>query len=112
MSSTSPTVDLNCDLGEGFGRYSLGCDEEVIPLVSSVNVACGMHAGDPLTMAATVRRAADAGVAVGRTPATPTCRGSAAATWPSRPTRFTPSCSTSSAPSLRLPMRAGPGSTT
>lgn len=75
MSSTSPTVDLNCDLGEGFGRYSLGCDEEVIPLVSSVNVACGMHAGDPLTMAATVRRAADADVAVGAHPGYPDLQG-------------------------------------
>ena len=75
MSSTSPTVDLNCDLGEGFGRYSLGCDEEVIPLVSSVNVACGMHAGDPLTMAATVRRAADAGVAIGAHPGYPDLQG-------------------------------------
>lgn len=75
MSSTSPTVDLNCDLGEGFGRYALGCDQEVIPLVSSVNVACGMHAGDPLTMAATVRRAADAGVAIGAHPGYPDLQG-------------------------------------
>ena len=39
-------VDLNSDLGESFGRYTLGLDEQVIPLVTSVNVACGMHAGD------------------------------------------------------------------
>ncbi len=69
------TVDLNCDLGEGFGRYLIGCDDEVIPLVSSINVACGMHAGDPMTMASTVQRAAEAGVAVGAHPGYPDLQG-------------------------------------
>ena len=54
-------VDLNSDLGESFGRYTLGLDAEVIPLVSSVNIACGMHAGDPDVMRRTVKIAADAG---------------------------------------------------
>ena len=45
-----PSIDLNSDLGESFGRYTLGLDDQVIPLVSSVNVACGMHAGDPAVM--------------------------------------------------------------
>lgn len=75
MSRAALTVDLNCDLGEGFGRYALGSDDEVIPLVSSVNVACGMHAGDPLTMGATVCRAAVAGVAVGAHPGYPDLQG-------------------------------------
>ena len=50
-------VDLNSDLGESFGRYSLGLDDQVIPLVTSVNVACGMHAGDPCVLRRTVAAA-------------------------------------------------------
>ncbi len=61
-------VDLNCDLGESFGRYTLGLDEEVIKYVSSANVACGMHAADPTVMAQTVRLAKAAGAAVGAHP--------------------------------------------
>ena len=45
------TIDLNCDLGESYGAYHLGMDEEIIPLISSANVACGFHAGDFNTMA-------------------------------------------------------------
>ncbi len=48
------SIDLNCDLGESFGTYKLGLDEEVIPYITSANIACGYHAGDPLVMAATV----------------------------------------------------------
>ena len=47
-------VDLNSDLGESFGAYTIGLDNEVIAHVSSVNVACGYHAGDPLVMEKTV----------------------------------------------------------
>lgn len=47
-------VDLNSDLGESFGRYTLGMDEKVIPLISSANVACGYHASDPVVMDRTV----------------------------------------------------------
>ena len=43
-------VDLNCDLGESFGAYKIGRDEDVIPLISSANVACGWHAGDAVVM--------------------------------------------------------------
>ena len=43
-------VDLNCDLGESFGTYTIGLDAQVIPHVSSVNIACGYHAGDPVVM--------------------------------------------------------------
>ena len=43
-------VDLNCDLGESFGAYTIGLDAQVIPHVSSVNIACGYHAGDPVVM--------------------------------------------------------------
>lgn len=58
-------VDLNCDLGESFGRYTLGLDEEVIPLISSANIACGYHASDPLIMEETVRMAKKYGVSIG-----------------------------------------------
>ena len=59
------SVDLNCDLGESFGAYTIGMDEAVIPLITSANVACGYHAGDPLVMAKTVARCREAGVHVG-----------------------------------------------
>jgi len=58
-------VDLNCDMGESFGRYKLGLDEEIVRYVSSVNLACGFHAGDPRVMNSSVRLAAEHGVAVG-----------------------------------------------
>jgi UPF0271 protein len=58
-------VDLNSDLGEGFGRWSLGDDEAMLGIVSSANVACGFHAGDPATIRRTVRLAVERGVAIG-----------------------------------------------
>ena len=64
-------VDLNSDLGESFGVYTIGLDEQVIRYVSSANVACGYHAGDPLVMDRTVAAAKAAGVAVGAHPGYP-----------------------------------------
>ena len=61
-------IDLNSDLGESFGRYTLGCDEQVVPLVTSINAACGFHAGDPLVMKKTIQLAGQAGVSVGAHP--------------------------------------------
>ena len=61
-------VDLNCDLGESFGAYTIGLDEQVIPHVTSVNIACGAHAGDPSVMRKTVRMAHDSNVAIGAHP--------------------------------------------
>ncbi|PPK93141.1 UPF0271 protein [Kineococcus xinjiangensis] len=58
-------VDLNSDLGEGFGAWRLGDDEAMLGLVTSANVACGFHAGDPRTLLATCETAARRGVAVG-----------------------------------------------
>ena len=58
-------IDLNADLGEGFGVYTLGNDEEIIPLISSANIACGFHAGDPLIMKNTVEHALENDTAVG-----------------------------------------------
>lgn len=68
-------VDINCDMGESFGRYSLGKDLEILPLVTSINIACGLHAGDPLVMAQTVRAAKQAGVSIGAHPAYPDLQG-------------------------------------
>ena len=64
-------VDLNADVGESLGPWPMGDDEALIPLVTSVNVACGAHAGDPLTIDRTVQRAAAHGVAVGAHPGYP-----------------------------------------
>ena len=64
-------VDLNADVGEGLGPWPMGDDERLIPLVTSVNVACGAHAGDPLTIERTVRAAIAHGVAVGAHPGYP-----------------------------------------
>lgn len=61
-------VDLNCDLGESFGRYKLGLDEEVIKYVSSVNIACGFHASDPVVMGKTVELAKENNISIGAHP--------------------------------------------
>ena len=61
-------VDLNCDMGESFGVYDLGMDQEVIKYISSANIACGFHAGDPHVMDHTVELAAEGDVCVGAHP--------------------------------------------
>lgn len=61
-------VDLNCDMGESFGAYKLGRDSEVLKFVTSANIACGFHAGDPATMRQTVKLALEHGVALGAHP--------------------------------------------
>jgi UPF0271 protein len=66
-----PSIDLNCDLGESFGRWTLGQDASLMESISSCNVACGYHAGDPEVMRRTVRLARDHGVAVGAHPGLP-----------------------------------------
>ncbi len=58
-------IDLNSDLGEGFGAWRLGDDEAMLAVVSSANIACGFHAGDPRALLATCERAAARGVAIG-----------------------------------------------
>jgi UPF0271 protein len=65
------TIDLNCDLGESFGAYTIGADEAVMAAITSANVACGYHGGDPGVMRRTVRLARQAGVAVGAHPGFP-----------------------------------------
>ncbi|MFB5083584.1 LamB/YcsF family protein [Symbiobacterium thermophilum] len=61
-------IDLNCDMGESFGVYRIGADEEIMPLITSANIACGFHGGDPQVMRRTVRLAREHGVAVGAHP--------------------------------------------
>jgi UPF0271 protein len=68
-------VDLNSDLGESFGRYTLGMDERIIPLITSANVACGYHASDPVVMDKTIRLAKKAGIGVGAHPGFPDLMG-------------------------------------
>jgi 5-oxoprolinase (ATP-hydrolysing) subunit A len=60
-----PHIDLNADLGEGFGRWQLGSDEAILQLVSSANVACGFHAGDPSIMRSVFSLAVQRGVSIG-----------------------------------------------
>ncbi len=69
------TIDLNCDMGESYGAWKMGADAEVMPYISSANIACGFHAGDPATIRKTVRLAADRGVAVGAHPSLPDLMG-------------------------------------
>jgi UPF0271 protein len=68
-------IDLNADVGESFGPWPMGADEALIPLVSSVNIACGAHAGDPGTLLQTVALAAAHGVAIGAHPGYPDLAG-------------------------------------
>lgn len=69
------TIDLNADVGESFGAWTMGRDAELIPLLTSVNIACGFHAGDPATIAATVALAKANGVAIGAHPGYPDLQG-------------------------------------
>ncbi|WCK54434.1 5-oxoprolinase subunit PxpA [Aneurinibacillus sp. Ricciae_BoGa-3] len=68
-------VDINCDMGESFGAYSMGSDEEILSFITSANVACGFHAGDPAVMRKTVKMALERGVAVGAHPGLPDLAG-------------------------------------
>jgi 5-oxoprolinase (ATP-hydrolysing) subunit A len=68
-------VDLNCDMGESFGAWAMGADAAILPHVTSVNIACGFHAGDPSVMRATVQSAAALGLAIGAHPGLPDLLG-------------------------------------
>ena len=92
-------IDINSDVGESFGAWTMGFDEKTLAAVTSANIACGLHAGDPDVMAKTVRICADLGVAVERTRGTLTLRASAVATWACRRRRFTTRSCTRWAPS-------------
>ena len=64
-------IDMNSDLGESFGNYHLGNDDVILPIITSANIACGFHAGDPLVMEQTVRLAVDSGTRLGAHPGLP-----------------------------------------
>jgi 5-oxoprolinase (ATP-hydrolysing) subunit A len=68
-------VDLNCDLGESFGRYKLGEQQDILKYVTSANIACGFHAGDPTVMRETVKLAIENGVKIGAHPGLPDLNG-------------------------------------
>lgn len=68
-------VDLNCDLGESFGSYTIGNDDQVIPLITSANIACGYHASDPVVMDQTLSMAKEAGIRIGAHPGFPDLMG-------------------------------------
>jgi UPF0271 protein len=69
------TIDVNCDMGESFGNWRMGADEELLPRITTANVACGFHGGDPVTMVRTVEQALALGVVVGAHPGLPDLLG-------------------------------------
>jgi UPF0271 protein len=69
--STALTIDINSDVGESYGAFRIGADDELFPLISSANVACGFHGGDPRTIERTVNALVDQGVAIGAHPSFP-----------------------------------------
>ena len=69
--SSMRQIDLNCDMGESFGHYKLGVDEEIIKYISSANIGCGFHGGDSLVMRKTVKMAKERGVGIGAHPGLP-----------------------------------------
>ncbi|WP_077618291.1 LamB/YcsF family protein [Bacillus sinesaloumensis] len=66
-----PVIDIVADMGEGFGKYSIADDTKLLDLVSSANIACGFHAGDPQIMSQTVKQAIEKGVGIGAHPSFP-----------------------------------------
>lgn len=69
------SVDLNCDMGESFGAFHMGNDAAIFPYISSANIACGFHAGDPTVMKKTVKMALEYGVSIGAHPGLPDLQG-------------------------------------
>ena len=77
----SKMIDLNCDMGESYGRWTLGADEAIMPFISSANVACGFHGGDPHVMRKTVELALASRWPWAPTPRCPISWASAGARW-------------------------------
>lgn len=71
----SLSIDINCDLGESYGRYQIGNDDIVFPLITSANIACGFHGGDPLHIERTIKTAIKHGVQIGAHPGYPDLMG-------------------------------------
>ncbi len=70
-----PEIDINCDMGESYGNYKTGNDAAVFPFITSCNVACGFHGGDPLHIEATIQNALKHGVQIGAHPGYPDLSG-------------------------------------
>jgi len=70
-----PTIDLNCDMGESYGNYKIGNDDQVMPYITSCNIACGFHGGDPLQIEKTIKNALKHGVQIGAHPSYPDLQG-------------------------------------
>jgi UPF0271 protein len=70
-----PRIDINCDLGESYGAFKVGNDEKIMPHITSANIACGFHAGDPVIMAQTINLAKKHNVAIGAHPGYPDLLG-------------------------------------
>ena len=68
-------IDINCDMGESYGAWKMGDDAAVMPYITSANIACGFHGGDPATIRMTVKLAVEHGVAVGAHPSLPDLQG-------------------------------------
>ena len=68
-------IDLNCDMGESFGAWKMGADAQIMPYITSANIACGYHAGDPATIRKTIKLAHEHGVAIGAHPGLPDLMG-------------------------------------
>lgn len=83
MNSTRAggAIDLNCDLGESFGAYAIGDDAGIMPFITSANIACGFHAGDPSVMRRTVRLCLEHGVKIGAHPGLPDLQGFGRREW-------------------------------
>lgn len=75
MTRMNRAIDLNADIGESFGVWTLGSDRALMPLLTSANLACGFHASDPLTMARSIELALEHGVAIGAHPGYPDLSG-------------------------------------
>ncbi|MCR9287543.1 5-oxoprolinase subunit PxpA [Saprospiraceae bacterium] len=68
-------IDINCDMGESFGNYKIGNDEEIMPYISSANIACGFHGGDPFHIEQTIKNALKYGISIGAHPSYPDLQG-------------------------------------
>jgi UPF0271 protein len=68
-------IDINCDMGESYGRFKVGNDEQVFPYITSCNIACGFHGGDPLSIENTIKNAIRHGVQIGAHPSYPDLSG-------------------------------------
>ena len=75
MPVATKRIDINCDMGESYGAFTMGDDVNVMPFISSANIACGFHGGDPGTIRVTVARAVEHGVAIGAHPSLPDLMG-------------------------------------